>query len=325
MKKYLLMTSVAALSLIGITSAYNQQGFSEYNEGADGSMTFSCGSQCAVLLDDLAGKEVLSINGEITGSGSIGYGYLVGQTVYPANLTPFSSETNGAQWSFNEDAIYSQVAGQEGAKVVFLVYGRVAGKNISVSLGSKTFSQRVSSARKNFWRSEALAPYSINLHYGPAVGGRSRPFFASWLIILGTIGVLIYRKRITDALPIALTVALVVMTLGGIRLMTDNVDNTSYGRKHFVRPADEQKRFFDLQDYIAVTQQVRAKLELDNVEKRKDTKCTIQATAVQDWPFRAHWQSVYLRPCELVLTGSMADYTLTYGAAMEHSGEIILS
>ncbi|MEI6774015.1 MAG: hypothetical protein WCL18_04355 [bacterium] len=40
--------------------------------------------------------------------------------------------------------------------------------------------------------------------------------------------------------------------------------------------------------------------------------CKIYVDSFQDWPFRVHRESVYLKPCTLVFTSSEADYSVYY-------------
>jgi hypothetical protein len=70
--------------------------------------------------------------------------------------------------------------------------------------------------------------------------------------------------------------------------------------------------FFELRDYIPVTQKVRNYLELDNITKWKGKECTFYVQANQSWPYISHWQTLYLRPCTIVQTGDIADYQLYY-------------
>lgn len=88
----------------------------------------------------------------------------------------------------------------------------------------------------------------------------------------------------------------------------------------------EGKTFFELGSYIDVTEQVRNTLDLDNIDAWRGKKCTIYAKSNMAWPFDAHWNSVYLRPCTVVQTGSEADYGLYYNIQpVDATGTNILS
>jgi len=60
----------------------------------------------------------------------------------------------------------------------------------------------------------------------------------------------------------------------------------------------DTKSFFDLGDYIVFTEKIRETLELDTTKE----SCKFFVDSFQDRPFKSHWGSVYLKPCELVAT-----------------------
>jgi hypothetical protein len=78
----------------------------------------------------------------------------------------------------------------------------------------------------------------------------------------------------------------------------------------------ENKTFFDLWDYIVFTDKVGKALNLD--DKNIDT-CNIYAASIRDWPFKSHFESVYLKPCELVDDLSKADYLIYYKKIPENT------
>lgn len=77
---------------------------------------------------------------------------------------------------------------------------------------------------KRFRNTEMLAPYSINLHYGPYVGGRSWPLFALVATLLAVVIVYIVRKKMTlsETLRVTMIALISVMIAGGIRLLVDD-------------------------------------------------------------------------------------------------------
>lgn len=112
------------------------------------------------------------------------------------------------------------------------------------------------------------------------------------------------------------------MVIGGVRLLVDDIRITSSNSKEY----QSDKQVFDLGNYISVTEKVRNYLDLDNRSEWKDKTCSIYAKSNMDWPHVAHWGSVYLRPCHLVQTGSMADYQLYYNVLPQNStGSVVLS
>ena len=78
-------------------------------------------------------------------------------------------------------------------------------------------------------------------------------------------------------------------------------------------------------DYIAFTDKIRTKLNLDSKEISKDD-CKIYISSLQDWPFSVHRENFYLKPCERVLTWDLADYKVFYktGIPTEDSNNKVL-
>lgn len=110
-----------------------------------------------------------------------------------------------------------------------------------------------------------------------------------------------------------------------MRLTYDHIVNTYTEMQKFSSIHGEQKTVFELGDYITVTEKVREYLDLDNTN-REDDNCAIYAKAHSERPFVAHWASVYLRPCTVVKTGSLAPYHLYYNVRPEaYSGAMAVS
>lgn len=114
--------------------------------------------------------------------------------------------------------------------------------------------------------------------------------------------------KLSDLLYTAVSIMLVVIVLGGVRLLIDDIRIVHKGYNEFSAVADDERKFGELGDYIVVTDKVRQALDLDNVDAWRGKTCTIYAKSNMSWPFDAHWASVYLRPCTVVKTGSLADY-----------------
>lgn len=106
----------------------------------------------------------------------------------------------------------------------------------------------------------------------------------------------------------------------------DDIRITDKGIRSFSHMSDDQKTFFDIKDYTTVTNKVRTYLHLDDMNAWKDKKCNIYAKSNADRPFGAHRASVYLRPCTVVQTGSLADYELYYNVPpVDATGSMVLS
>lgn len=155
------------------------------------------------------------------------------------------------------------------------------------------------------------------------VGGRSWPLFAFVLAIIAVVITLIVRKKFSWKLLLRASIIalMTLMIIGGARLTYDHGRNTY----HNINKQNYENVVFELGNYIPVTREVREYLDLDNLENKAEN-CTIYAKAHSDWPFVAHWSSVYLRPCTVVKTGSMANYHLYFNVQPEvDTGAAVLS
>ena len=74
------------------------------------------------------------------------------------------------EWSFVDDPIYKQFPKDMEKQLVFLVTGPLKAEGVKVELNNRSAGESISRMRNRFRKVEQLAPYSINLHYGPFVG-----------------------------------------------------------------------------------------------------------------------------------------------------------
>ena len=81
---------------------------------------------------------------------------------------------------------------------------------------------------------------------------------------------------------------------------------------------DRDGSFFDLGDYIPLTDAVRQKLSLDTDPTQ--STCTIWLQGPR-WPLVAQWDSVYLRPCTSVTDKKSAKYLLYFHTSPD-SGDV---
>lgn len=310
MKKYLLLTLSLLLCTWGVASAaYQQQWFSQYTE-KDGKIDFRCEKNCVVLLGEKGGNDFVKVQwGTVQWNGQRGYGYLLGQQIYAATML----QPGNYEWSFVDDPIFKQIPDGDAAKVMFLVTGPLKVEWVQITMASRGGSDAIGWIWKRFRKTEMLAPYSINLHYWPYVGGWSWPLFGliATLIAVGIVYIVRKKMNLKETLRITMIALIAVMIVGGVRLLVDDMKIIAQGHKQYTA-VKEWKTFFDLGSYIDVTKQVRDTLDLDNVEARRGKECKIYAKSNMSRPFDAHRNSVYLRPCTVVQTGSEADYGLYY-------------
>lgn len=307
MKRYILVIIVLIVVWYSAkTFAYKQQWFTQFQENTvEGTTSFRCTSQCIVLLWDIKEWDIITVNGDISWIWKMWYWYLVGNAVYPAFMNDISPSSE-YRWVLSENQIYAQVPKDSWTQVVLLFQWDISSDNMFMSFDLKTLWD----SRDWFWKLENIAPYSINLRYWPVWGTWSWPKFAFFLTILLVVIYLISRKKLTFKKAVfgAIIIACIVHIVWWMRLLVDHIKITS----NWIKSYDNNMTYFELRDYIPVTQKIRSYLDLDNVDKWNNKKCNIYISANQVWPYVSHRQTVYLRPCVSVLTWELADYELYY-------------
>lgn len=290
-----------------VSADFPNQWFSTYKENLNGNIMFTCPKQCVIVLDD--NSTILTLSGTLRWQGTIWYWILINDTtLYSAETTQISESRNEYTWKLINSPAYKQFKKQN-PKVVLLVDGVISTNWIEVDQRNQSFSEKMS----QFLIVEKLAPYSINLRYGPYRWAMSWPVL--WLILslmIIIIWPLVSGKKYTLRTFVQMTIGVFisVMVIGWMRILLDNIKITFENKKIFVE--SNNLRFNDLDDYIWVAKQIRQTLDLDNIPARQNKKCLINANAHQEWPYVTHWNFVYLRPCETTKTWSEADYIIYY-------------
>lgn len=296
------------LLFLGLPSfaAYQQQGFSEFQEDVGG-VRFVCDNQCFLLVGSLE-WDYISLRWRITGSGMMGYGFLVGQQIVPGEIFQVSdSALLDKQFVFRDLSFFSQIP--KDAQLVLLAQGQVMWNDLLFSFGAYSFFNEILQWWKDFWEMETLTPYSINLRYWVKILWVSIVKYGYWIFILVGLYILLFVKwgkerKVRKIFFLWIGVFLFL----GIRNLITYMWIVDQGLKKYTYMPYEQKTYFDLGDYIVFTDKIRKTLGLD--ERKKS--CKIYVDSFQDWPFKWHRNTVYLRPCYLVLTWSESDYIIYY-------------
>lgn len=267
-------------------------------------MTFACENQCIVVLWTLGSNDYLNLQGTVEGQGTIGFWFLIGEQVAPGPMMNVQWQGKIDQkFSFSEVQFISQIPKE--AQVVLLVQGKVKGNEVVANLRYLSFFEKFDQAWKDFWKMEPMTPYTINLRYGVKMLGTSIVQYWYILFILAAVYIWLFTKKNKEHKQQAiLFFGIGIFLFIGLRnLITDFTIV-----QQWVKWYTTNKMLFDLNDYIPFTDQIRKKLDLDTGKK----ECTIQVHAFQDRPFKAHRESVYLKPCKLVNTWTEADYIIYY-------------
>ncbi|MFA5747566.1 MAG: hypothetical protein WC872_00465 [Candidatus Absconditabacterales bacterium] len=173
-------------------SKYQTQGFVSFQENF-GKVDFVCANQCFILLDKLGSNDYLNLNGKLEGNGMIGYGFLVGQQIYPGENLQVNGLANIDQiFSFSKLQFFSQVPKE--AQVVVIVQGNLTGGQFNQQIGELSFFEKFTNGFKQALEYKEYNPRTINFLEGPMRNGKyiNQAFFPL-IIILLAIALLVYR------------------------------------------------------------------------------------------------------------------------------------
>lgn len=162
-------------------AVYQQQWFSQFQESDDG-IQFVCEWQCVALIAPLAGSDYVDLQGTVQGSGIVGYGFLVGQQIAPAQTLPVWWTTSIDQrFTFNELPFYSQIP--QDAQLVIVVEGTLSATMFSASLWSLWISQKIWNGFKQALEYKEYNPRTINFLEWPMWNGKYiNQVFFRWII-----------------------------------------------------------------------------------------------------------------------------------------------
>lgn len=285
---------------------YQQQGFSQYQENG-WFIKFSCESQCIMLIWNTDEYDTINLKGNINGQWVLWYGFLIWQQVAPwitmqINWNWIIDET----FILKEAPIFKQLP--TNSQIVIIMQGNM-NWNIKPSLDVLGLGQKILIGWKDFRKMEPLTPYSINLRYWVKLLWTSILQYGYWFFILIAAYILIFSKdKKKEKYQKIFFWGIGIFLFIGIRNFITDSRIVNQWLKDFTYQERNKKSYFDLWDYITFTDKIRNKLNLQNPK----TSCKIQANSFQDWPFTAHREFLYLKPCILVKTGSEADYIIYY-------------
>ncbi len=180
--------------------------------------------------------------------------------------------------------------------------------NWELDIDANAFSifEKFSQWWKDFRDMETYTPYSINLRYWVKINWISIVKYEYIVFIITSIFILIFKKWKKEKK--IKTIFYLWLWLFLFTWVRNTITYTSI-LNQWLKWFYTDKTYFDLWDYIAFTDKVRAELDLDNYSK---DDCKIYIDSFQDRPFVWHRESFYLKPCERVLTWDLADYKIYY-------------
>lgn len=297
------------LAFVGMPTfaTYQQQGFEQFQE-FDGNMSFSCSGQCIALIWPIAWSDFVTLRWSLQWNGIVGYGFLVGQQIAPGDMLQINGNTSvDQQFSFSKLQFFSQIPAD--AQLVFIVQWTISWSQVSLQPWFMNFYQKVGQWWKDFWTMETLTPYSINLRYGVKLFGVSIVKYGYRIFVLAMLYILFFvqwnkEQKFHKIFFRGIGIFLFI----GMRNFITDAWIVNQWLVTYTNQSYENKTFFDLWDYIVFTDKIRKTLALDEWKNN----CTLFVDSFQDWPFKGHWDMLYLKPCTVVLTWSEADYLLYY-------------
>lgn len=295
---------------------YQQQGFTTYAE-TGGTISFSCTTQCFILLWPLGSNQLLALKGTMQWGGQIGYGFLVGQQIYPGEMLLANGSVNSS-FVFPRHQLFSKLDKQQ-TQIALVVNGNVQTTDLTIDFWKLFFSEKVAMMWTDFRTNEPLRPYSINLRYGIKLLWTPLFIMMYWLFALGVVAIFFTNRSGEKKRSAIFLFACVLLVLFSLRNIWNRTDWTITWFTTYVAPETDQKTFFDLGDYPVFIQKMRTALSLD--EKFWATTCTMFFDAAQEWPFKVHADTVYMKPCEPAADKTTAEYIVYYKKPIGPEGQ----
>lgn len=310
----ILLASIVCIVYTGSIYAQSnrkQQGFSTFNL-AGNTATFSCETQCVIVLDTLAQWDSITLKWKLIGQGTAGYGFLVGSQFVPGTLQNIQggAEFDG-KYYFSDIPQFGSLP--KTALIAFLVQGSLSSEWLTLETKKTTMFEGRQRIWSSFWRNEPMTPYSINLRRWVMIGGTSIVYYAYIACIL--IGLYIFMRRWSVKWKHMLEKQIFIAFFGiflflGLRNLSTFLSITTQWITHLYPEEREKATYFELGDYIVFTEKIRETLHLDEITQAQT--CKIYAEGVSNRPYVVHRRSVYLKPCVVVEARDDADYLLYY-------------
>lgn len=295
------------LLFLGLPSfaAYQQQGFSEFQEDVGG-VRFVCDNQCFLLVGSLE-WDYISLRWRITGSGMMGYGFLVGQQIVPGEIFQVSdSALLDKQFVFRDLSFFSQIP--KDAQLVLLAQGQVMWNDLLFSFGAYSFFNKILQWWKDFWTFDTFKPYTINLLYWPMIWGKNANVLFYWIFLFMVIIVLVltkfsFQKKILYILLWWLSLWLIY----DVRMWLESISNYRHDYKTYISQSWYQKTYRergDFYSFVDFTRDTLSKLWISSNEQ-------IIFYTDNAWPFPGSMK-YFLYPYDVQVNTGQSNYYVVY-------------
>lgn len=299
----LVLFIVPTLSWAEIAVAPHQnQGFETYSESSVWTR-FNCKKQCFIILWGMGQSEYIKLRGQISGSGSIGYGFLNGQQIIPGEFRSVTSRmTMNDKILFSNNQYFSQIPKE--LPIVIVISGEVASDNIAMNLWNLTFGETIVRSWNQFFKTENLAQYSINLLYGYSVWETSLTWILSllfFIVVLGIIFVYSFDRR-RFFLPIFIAGIIFVVFYDLREQINLSMVRKGYYDTYDNKPTLEQKNWFGIGYYPDILEKASQYVVQNPVWQK------IYLAAMQNFPLFGYSQ-YHLHPAETLFVDDMKNIT----------------
>lgn len=277
---------------------YEQQWFSQYEERLQG-ISFSCTQQCFILLWNKWDSDSITIQW-IEGQWQI-VAVVLDQN---GQLIPLSQQN--LSWEEYVLSLSSPQKIPSQAQIWILFIGTINAVDAKIILWSLSFWWELSQWWKLFWINEWQTFYGINLRYGQKVWSWSIVEVSYFLcIIVGIILLFSWRRKKRNILYIVVVLYLLI----AIRNQIDHTKVTIDGLNSYSWDESWSKTYGNLWDFYEFVEGVRNTIWLDEWWSKQ---CNIYYECSQPWPYCAHMESVFMKPCDKVETIEQSDYQIYY-------------
>ncbi|OIP53005.1 hypothetical protein AUK10_03045 [Candidatus Gracilibacteria bacterium CG2_30_37_12] len=283
-------------------SPHQTQGFESYMESVTGTQ-FSCKKQCFIMLEGMGINDYLSWLGDISGSGSIGYGFLNGQQIIPGEFRSISTNiVMNDRMLFSDNQYYSQIP--KNLPIVIIVNGEIQSKNLLVQQMEYTLNESIQKNWSQFIKTENLAQYSINLLYGYSFGETSFTGLLSlvfFVIILGIVFVYSFDRR-RFFFPIFL-ISIMFVVFYDLREQANLYEvRNGYQNNYINVPIIEQKNWFGIGYYPMILEKASKYITQSPVGQK------VYLAAMQNFPLFGYSQ-YHLHPAETIFIEDVKNIT----------------
>jgi len=290
------------LFCVGWVYSYDSQWFDTITDSS-----FVCNNQCFLILWEKWSNDFLDITWNFSWKWNIWYGFLNWNQVILWEFYEINWNSNvSKKFLFDNLNLLSQIP--DTTPIALVIQWNLLWDAYKFNLWKIDSFSKLKLKIEKFFSIEKLTPYSINLRNWAFLGSIAFVKFLYYTFLFLFI-IFIFFKQFRNKY-FFIYLFLVFFSLILFRDMINYVSILNTWLKTYSFEQSDKKTYFDLWDYIAFTDKIRKELKLD--WENSKIKCDIYVDSYQDWPYKWHWESVYLKPCNVVNNPLIAQYWVYY-------------